>query len=177
MSMSMPESKPSSLARQAMVGAALFMAFQPSADLLQGVIRWLMNLCQLTLAQAEPAYRLRLAVNELVENAAKYAIEPNVRVGVELLEREGAMILRLSTRNRATPEDLGCAVDLLTELKNAADPVAFYDQLVLESAPKPGVSGLGLARIRAEGELELYFEVEANELSIWVDVPIDDVAA
>ncbi len=173
----MPEPKPSSLARQAMIGAALCMAFQPSADVLQRVIRWLLDLCQLTLADAEPAYRLRLAVNELVENAGKYGIQANVRVGLELLERDGALILRLSTRNRATPEDLGCAVDLLTELKNAADPVAFYDQLVLQSAPKPGVSGLGLARIRAEGGLELYFEVEANELSIWVDVPIDGMAA
>jgi hypothetical protein len=177
MSLSMPEPKPSSPERQALAGAALFLAFQPSPEVMQRVIRSLMDLCQLTLADSALVYRVRLAVSELVENAVKYGIQPNVRVEVELLERAGATIFRLSTLNRATPEHLECAVELLTELKNAADPVAFYDQLVLESAPKRGVSGLGLARIRAEGLIDVEFAVEAGALRIWVELAVDGETA
>ena len=81
--------------------------------------------------------------------------------------------MRLSTRNSATPEYLERAVELLTELKNAKDPVAYYDRLVRETAPKVGVSGLGLARIRAEGDLALDFEAVGDELRIWVEVVVD----
>lgn len=159
--------------RQALASAAVFLAFEPSAGFVRRVIRWLTDFCQLTLQDLELVARLRLAVHELVENVVKYGMQPNVRVEVELLERDGATLLRLSTCNRATPEYLERAVHLLTQLKAAEDPLAYYDQLVLETAPKAGMSGLGLARIRAEGDLELDFAVEGNELRIWVEAAID----
>jgi anti-sigma regulatory factor (Ser/Thr protein kinase) len=159
--------------RQPMASAAVFLAFEPSSAFVQRVIRWLTDFCQLTLADLELVARLRLAVSELVENVVKYGMQPNVRVEVELVEREGAAILRLGTHNRSSPEYLARAVELLSELKDAPDPLAYYDRLVRESAPKLGVSGLGLARIRAEGELELDFKVVGDELSIWVEAPVD----
>ncbi len=159
--------------RQAVASAAVFLAFEPSSAFMQRVIRWLTDFCQLTLADLEMAARLRLAVAELVENVVKYGMQPNVSVEVELLDRDGALWLRLGTRNRASPGYLERAIELLTELKTAEDPVAYYDRLVRESAPKLGVSGLGLARIRAEGELDLGFRVDGDELSIWVEAPVD----
>ena len=159
--------------RKAMASAAVFLAFEPSAAFMQRVIRWLTDFCQLTLADLEMVARLRLAVSELVENVVKYGMQPNVSVEVALIERDGAALLRLGTRNRASPQYLERAVELLTELKNAPDPIAYYDSLVRESAPRLGMSGLGLARIRAEGDLELDFKVEGDELSIWVEAPVD----
>src|SRR5690606_4190341 len=144
-----------------------------SSVFMQRVIRWLTDFCQLTLADLELVARLRLAVSELVENVVKYGMQPNVRVEVELIERDGRPVLRLGTRNRTSADSLQRAIELLSELKSAPDPVAYYDQLVLESAPRAGVSGLGLARIRAEGELDLDFKVEGDELSIWVEAPVD----
>ena len=159
--------------RHAMASAAVFLAFEPSSAFMQRVIRWLTDFCQLTLADLEMVARLRLAVSELVENIVKYGMQPNVSVEVELLERDGALWLRLGTRNRTSPEYLERATELLSELKSAVDPIAYYDRLVRESAPKLGVSGLGLARIRAEGELDLDYRVEGDELSIWVEAPVD----
>lgn len=159
--------------RHAIASAAVFLAFEPSAGFVRRVIRWLTDFCQLTLRDLDLVARLRLAVNELVENVVKYGMQPNVRVEVELLERDGATVLRLSTRNHASPEYLERAVHLLTQLKAAEDPVAYYDQLVRETAPKAGISGLGLARIRAEGDLELDFAVDGNELRIWVEAAVD----
>lgn len=165
--------KPPRSDRQAIASAAVFLAFEPSPGFMQRVIRWLTDFCQLTLKDLDLVARLRLAVHELVENVVKYGMQPNVRVEVEVLQRDGATLLRISTRNRSTPEYLARAVTLLTELKAAEDPIAYYDQLVRETAPKPGMSGLGLARIRAEGDLELDFAVEGNELRIWVEAAVD----
>jgi Histidine kinase-like ATPase domain len=168
-----PDRAPTPPDRKAVASAAVFLAFEPSSAFMQRVIRWLTDFCQLTLADLEMVARLRLAVSELVENVVKYGMQPNVRVEVELLERNGQTTLRLGTRNRASPDYLKRAVALLSELKSAPDPVAYYDRLVRESAPRAGVSGLGLARIRAEGELELDFKVEGDELWIWVEAPVD----
>jgi hypothetical protein len=43
---------------------------------------------------------------------------------------------------------------------------------VLESAPIPGVSGLGLARIRAESDFSMDYSVDGSELSISVQAPV-----
>ena len=56
--------------------------------------------------------------------------------------------------------------------ESAEDPVVYYDQLIAESAPRSGGSGLGLARIRAEGELDLDFAIDGNELTISARAPI-----
>ena len=141
------------------------------------MIRWLTEFCHLTLKDLEMVARLRLAVNELVENVVKYGMQPNVRVEVELERRGQRTVLRLSTKNSAPPACMQKAVELLTEIRDADDPIAYYDRLVRESAPRTGVSGLGLARIRAEGDLELDFEVVGDELRISVEAPVDTAPA
>ena len=175
--MSATDPKPPASGRVALASAAVLLAFEPSANFTQRVVRWLTDFCQLTLTDLELVSRLRLAVNELVENVVKYGLQPNVRVEVALLRRGDFTVLRLSTCNCASPEYLERAVELLTELRNAKDPVAYYDRLVRETAPKVGVSGLGLARIRAEGELALDFEAVGDELKIWVEVVVDSAVA
>lgn len=153
----------------AIAKAAVFISFSPSQRFIDGIVKWLTDFCHLTMQDLEGVSRMQLAVNELIENVVKYGTNPSVGVEVELESTPEWSVLRLKTRNTAAPERLRDAVRLLTELRDAPDPVAFYDKLVLESAPKQGVSGLGLARIRAEGELELDFEVVGEELCVSVE--------
>jgi hypothetical protein len=156
------------MGRPAISRAALSIEFEPSQPLADGLIRWLTHFCELTLRDVEAAARIQMAVNELVENVVKYGMTPSVGVEVEL-EREGDVsLLTLRTRNRTTPERLAATISLLRALEEAPDPVAYYDQLVVASAPKPDVSGLGLARIRAEGDLEVHYKVQGDELCLSV---------
>ena len=75
---------------------------------------------------------------------------------------------RIRARNEADPDRLREAESRLLELTTTRDPVGLYDRLIREAAPSPDVSGLGLARIRAEGELEVDYRIEGNELMIAV---------
>ena len=56
----------------------------------------------------------------------------------------------------------------VSELKAAPDPIAYYDRLIRSTAPVMGMSGLGLARIRAEAGLDVDCSVEGREVSIVV---------
>jgi hypothetical protein len=103
----------------------------------------------------------------------------SARVDIALEQRCREIFLRIETTNSAPQRDIERAVGLLNDLRDADDPVAYYDQLILSVAPvrEPGVSGLGLARIRAEGELELDYRVEGDALTIAVEAPLGALEA
>ncbi|HEY6724155.1 MAG TPA: hypothetical protein VI197_08980 [Polyangiaceae bacterium] len=158
----------------AIAHASVYLAFEPSQRFVRKIVQWITDFCELSLQDVDVVARVHMAIYELAENLVKYGASDSVRLDVEV-ERVGAgSVLRLRTRNAAAPERLAEAVRILQGLRDAEDPVAYYDQLVLESAPKEGVSGLGLARIRAEGDLDLDFEVDGNQLCIVVEAKLPD---
>lgn len=156
----------------AIARAAVYISFEPSQRFVDQIVGWLTDFCHLTLEDLDVVSRLQLAVHELVENIVKYGSQSPVGVEVELQRTQTASILQLKTKNTATPERLQQAVRLLTDLRDAPDPIAYYDKLVRESAPVEGVSGLGLARIRAEGDLDIDFAVTGDELCVTVQATI-----
>jgi hypothetical protein len=154
--------------------ASVFLAFEPSQRFVSRIVQWVTDFCHLVLQDMDVVARLHLAVHELVENLVKYGVHASVSLDVELERIGGVSLLRLRTSNCAAPERLAAAVRILEGLRDAKDPVAYYDRLVLESAPLEGVSGLGLARIRAEGDLDLDFKVDGDRLTISVALSIPD---
>ena len=52
----------------------------------------------------------------------------------------------------------------------AADPFVHYQALMRQNARTVDESGLGLARIRAEGEMDLGLEVRGNTVALLADV-------
>ena len=158
----------------AIAHASVYLAFEPSQRFVRKIVQWITDFCELSLQDNDVVYRVHMAIHELAENLVKYGTSTSVRLDVEVERAEGGSVLRLRTRNSAAPESLAEAVRILQGLRDADDPVAYYDQLVLASAPKEGVSGLGLARIRAEGDLDLDFEVDGNQLCIVVEAKLPD---
>jgi hypothetical protein len=106
-----------------------------------------------------------MAAHELMENVAKYSSGGEGSVAVELSERNGQNYVQVSTKNRATPEQRATLQQLIAELRGAADPLAYYDAVIAKSARSKG-SGLGLARIRAEGHMEVDLSIEGDEVTI-----------
>lgn len=154
--------------------ASVHLSFEPCEQFVSGIARLAREFCRMTLADADAVSRVHMAVHELTENLVKYGSNQDVGVEVELERHDGATLVRIRSRNRATPERLEKAVLLLTRLREAPDAMAYYDQLIRDSAPLEGISGLGLARIRAEGELEVDFRVEGDELWILLQATVRD---
>jgi hypothetical protein len=72
----------------------------------------------------------------------------------------------LSTRNRATAHNLDAARRALDRLASASDPAVYFVQLMKETARRSEGSGLGLARVRAESEMSLSYEIHGDLIEL-----------
>jgi hypothetical protein len=143
---------------------SLTLSFQPHANQIGPLRALLTDLCKPHLADADGLSRLLLAAHELLENIVKYSIGEAAEFHLLLETKATGLLVRLRTKNRAAPERMADARWRLDALARAADPIAHYDELIRESAGRRDVSGLGLARIPAESEMELYYATEQDWL-------------
>lgn len=124
--------------------------------------------CRSLLKDPDVADRFHMAAQELAENLVKYSSGAQVSLSAELITSGDDAVLQLVAKNHSTQEQLRAVERKLVELTTASDPVEFYDRLIREAAPHADGSGLGLARIRAEGEFDVDYKIEGTELMISV---------
>lgn len=149
--------------------------FQPSVGLVSVVRRFVADFYQRYLDDADGTSRVALATHELLENALKYSKDGDttIRIEVELTQPRQ---VRITLQNRADAEHLGEIREIVDGVRQAADPDAFYQALLLRKARTHDGSGLGLARICAEGEMQVTCTVgEADlvtiEATTWIGAP------
>jgi hypothetical protein len=147
---------------------AVSFSFDRSHSVAGKIANWLIDFCQMTIEDLEITSRLHMAAHELIENVLKYGSTPEIGLEFELERSEDKSFVRLRTRNTAAPEQLREVARRVSELREAPDPVAYYDRLIRATAPVAGMSGLGLARIVAEAGLDVNCSVEGREVSIVV---------
>jgi len=136
------------------------------------ISRLVTEFCKIILEDEDLAWRFQMAANELAENVVRYSTGSRVSIDVKLEDTPTSAVLRVRTSNQTTPERLREVEARLQELTRTRDPIELYDRMIRETAPKTGVSGLGLARIRAEGELDLEYSIDGSALSISVYAPV-----
>jgi hypothetical protein len=130
------------------------------------------DFCQIGLRDLDISSRFHMAAHELAENITKYSTASRVSLEVELAETGGVHTLSVRTKNQAAPDRLDELRARLEELKTTQDPMGLYDRMIEQTAPLEGVSGLGLARIRAEGGLDFDYRINGNELTLVVQAPV-----
>lgn len=165
-------SPPEAPAGEENVSLFIRLAFFPSACLVSAISRLVSDFCQIGLRDVDLSARFHMAAHELAENITKYSTTSRVSLEVELAERNGQHTLSVRTKNRTSPERLADLEKRLHELKATKDPAALYDRIIEETAPLEGVSGLGLARIRAEGGLDFDYTIDGDELTLAVTAPV-----
>ncbi len=107
-----------------------------------------------------------MVAHELVENVVKYSAGGMCELSVEVAVADAVRIVRIETSNEVGAEEAEQLERFLVELQDAEDPVAFYDRTIQASAKRRQGSGLGLARIRAEGEMELSHRIAGGRINI-----------
>jgi hypothetical protein len=115
----------------------------------------------------EAIFRVSMTAHELLENGAKYAAGRRALLRLVMDERDGGGgSAQIAITNETTPEHIERLKVRISEIARAEDPFAFYQTLMRRSSKLRDESGLGLARIRAEGEMNLGLEIDGNTVTI-----------
>ncbi len=136
-------------------------SFRPSTQLISTVRRFTETFYDQMLADHELSERAALATHELLENAVAYASDSEASVRVEV--HDG--YLAVKTWNRADPAriaELAAKIDTLA----TGEPGAHYQSMMEQTAFRTDGSGLGLARIRAEAEMTITYELTEDSVCI-----------
>jgi len=140
--------------------------FTPNLRLVPIVRRFVSDFYGAVFDDEEVISRLALCTHELMENAIQHNSGGDARLLVELREVGGEKRISVSIGNPTWPESIGRLSRLLEAMNRAPDPLQFYLQLMSQSALQTEGSGLGLTRIRVEGQMQLSHTVRGE----WVEI-------
>jgi len=137
---------------------------QPQSRMVSIVRRFVEESFEKLVGDPEAVFRVSLAVHELLENAAKYAVGDKTGLTVHFESNGSAARIKLT--NQTTPEHIERLRACIAEIQSSKEPFALYQTLMRRTFGVPDESGLGLARIRAEGELDLSLEIDGTMVTI-----------
>jgi anti-sigma regulatory factor (Ser/Thr protein kinase) len=136
------------------------LAFSPCVSLVSIVRRFVSEFYSEILGDADVTSRIALATHELLENGARYSIDGQASVRIDVKREAGAIGISITTRNRAAKENIGTIKAAIDEMGAAKDAQAHYQVLMRRSLKRKDGSGLGLGRVHAESEMALTYEIE-----------------
>ncbi len=143
------------------------LSFRPNIRLVSTVREFTVQFYRRLLSDSELSSRVSVATHELLENAVSYALDDETTVRIEIADDQ----LVIKTWNRTSLES-GAIVRSLIDEMNASDPNEFYQKLMAKTALSPDGSGLGLARIRAEAEMQLSYQIDSDRVCIRASAPV-----
>jgi hypothetical protein len=145
--------------------------FQPNTQLVSVVRRFISSFYERVLNDPDATSRLALATHELLENAVKYASNGETFICIKVTQEKPRHVT-VSTTNRAAPEHLRLATEVLDAIRASDDPMAFYAQTMRAATKRDTGSGLGLARICAEAEMSVSWTVQGDDLLIAAEMVV-----
>jgi hypothetical protein len=145
--------------------------FCPSTDLITTVRLFVESFYLKVMDDRDVASRLALTTHELLENAAKYSSDGEVRLHVQVDRESGTVEVR--TANRAAPAPIQRLRACFDEIAAAPDAAVLYAEMLRRTAKlTTGSGGLGLARIWAESEMAIHLVVAGDQVEIHARGPI-----
>lgn len=100
----------------------------------------------------------------MLQNALAYSVDgwASLDVQIDVFKKR----LRIEVRSRSRPEHLERLGQIVARMRAEPDPLKHYLELVRETAERSEGSGLGLARIRHEGEMQVEVEIRDGEVRV-----------
>jgi anti-sigma regulatory factor (Ser/Thr protein kinase) len=142
------------------------LSFSPNVALVSTVRRFVSEFYVQLLLDSEATSQLAVATHELLDNAVQYSCDGNTSIRIGMTVQGSSVRIDICTKNRATPENIAAARRSLDELTKAEDAGAHFQKLMRETATRPDGSGLGLARVRTEADMELSYDVTDDEFQL-----------
>lgn len=114
----------------------------------------------------DAVFRVAMAAHELLENAAKYAKDGKARLEVQVSPRDDDALVSVAVTNNAVQEHIDNLTACFAEMKAESDAMAHYFALMRRNAKNGSISRLGLARVRAEGEMEIAVDIDGETVKV-----------
>jgi len=136
----------------------LELSFKPTVQMITVIRQSVMSIYERALNDADASARVGLATHEMLENVLRHSVGGETTLQIRTKDLDKIVI---ETRNRADRR----AIDTLKAHAAAMvgiDPGDYYLRVMTECANSDEEGGLGLARIRAEGEMTVDVEEDGE---------------
>jgi len=145
-------------------GLTFELSLVPGDRFVSTVRRFVEEALEKVIADHDLVYRISMTVHELLENAARYSTTRWVSLGLraDQPDAQGDGAAEVILRNESSPENLAHLQAIVAEIAGAPDAMVKYQEMMRRSSRRREGSGLGLIRIRAEGEMNLSVAVEGT---------------
>jgi hypothetical protein len=144
----------------------------PPSRLITATRQLVQAVCAEVLGDLDTGYQVAMAAHELMENLAQHSCGGDMEFEVSLRHGEKQDYICIRTRNRATAQKLADLNDTLNTVEAAADPFETYVQFLHRSSARAGGSGLGFARMRAEGDMTLNHVICGDQVTVFAELPV-----
>jgi len=151
------------------------LTFRPNVELISVVRRFVSAFYEHILSDRDATSRIALATHELLENATKYSTDGETAIRIEVTT--SCESIRIRIWNRATGDHIAVLRERFAEMMQFTDPFVYYQKLMERTAKRKEGSGLGLARLRAEAEMDLTCEIDNDRVCIVADTTVQPVQA
>lgn len=151
----------------------MYVAFRPNVELITSTRRFVSELFDSVLIDPDAVSRVALTIHELLENTLKYSTDGLVCLEVTVSDVGDKKVVKICASNRANPAQLGELKQRIDALRDAHDPMGFYVSMMIDSVGREDGSGLGLARIRVEGEMDLAYSIDGDIITITAATPVE----
>jgi hypothetical protein len=146
--------------------AHLTMHFRPTFALISSAREFVTQFYDTILDDPDATSRVALTAQELLENATKYSTDGSTTLEIDVTTEGNEHVLSVRTCNGAAPEHLAELQRRFETMQQSGDAFGYYTDLMVRTAKTLEGSGLGLARVWAEGEMDVRCNIAGTEATI-----------